>query len=203
MGAHSRARSRETVSGSGPEPEPEPGGKQGGALCPPAPGRAEARDRGGRAAMARARAGRRARAPARPASSVFVLMEPACSWRVSSHVPRPRGGWAPATGTRGRVADPRTVRKLRRGTVWWGRSQLFPWSSIWVRRHSIPASRLSSPIIPPPGRRLNRGTERTSQVCYITGHRSIYIWLFIQGARCNQPESFRINPGTHSSKLGN
>lgn len=54
-----------------------------------------------------------------------------------------------------------------------------------------------------PGRRLNRGTERTSQVCYITGHRSIYIWLFIQGARCNQPESFRINPGTHSSKLGN
>lgn len=34
----------------------------------------------------------RARAPARPASSVFVLMEPACSWRVSSHVPRPREG---------------------------------------------------------------------------------------------------------------
>lgn len=52
VGAHSRARSRETVSGLGPEP----GGKQGGALCPPAPGRAEARDRGGRAAVARARA---------------------------------------------------------------------------------------------------------------------------------------------------
>lgn len=97
VGAHSRARSRETVSGSGPKP----GCKQGGALCPPAPGLAEARGRGGGAAVARARA----RAPARPASSVFVLMEPACSWRVSSHVPRPRRGWALAAETRGRARE--------------------------------------------------------------------------------------------------
>lgn len=55
----------------------------------------------------------RARAPARPASSVFVLMEPACSWRVSSHVRRPRGGWVPATRTRGRVADPEQSENYR------------------------------------------------------------------------------------------
>lgn len=54
----------------------------------------------------RARAPVRALAtPARPASSVFVLMEPACSWRVSSHVPRPRGGWALAARTRGRAQE--------------------------------------------------------------------------------------------------
>lgn len=94
----------------------------------------------------RERARVRARAPACPASSVFVLMEPACSWRVSSHVPRPRGGWALATGTRGRVADPpRTDRKLLL------RYSLAGLVAVWVRRHSIPASRLFSPPTPSSG----------------------------------------------------
>ncbi|XP_076422098.1 uncharacterized protein LOC102911807 [Peromyscus maniculatus bairdii] len=46
-------------------------------------------------------------------------MEPACSWRVSSHVPRPRGGWALAARTRGRAREGSrplgTVRRLPRG----------------------------------------------------------------------------------------
>lgn len=85
---------------------PSEGCKQGGALCPPAPGlpgRAAggARSGGGAAAALGSGGGgapalRRPRAPpppGRPASSVFVLMEPACSWRVSSHVPWAGGGW--------------------------------------------------------------------------------------------------------------
>lgn len=141
----------------------------------------------------RERARVRARAPACPASSVFVLMEPACSWRVSSHVPRPRGGWALATGTRGRVADPpRTDRKLLL------RYSLAGLVAVWVRRHSIPASRLFSP--PNPLLRAGDSTEGSSGPprCVISLDTDVPTWLFIQAARCNRPESFRINPDTHS-----
>nr|XP_030710262.1 uncharacterized protein LOC115851926 [Globicephala melas] len=79
------------------------GCKHGGALCPPAPGRpgraAGGAGGGGGAVAAPGSGGGGAPAPrapplpGRPALSVFVLMEPACSWRVSSHVPWAGGGW--------------------------------------------------------------------------------------------------------------
>lgn len=191
MGAHLRARSRETVSGAGPEP----GGKQGGALCPPAPGLAEARGRGGRAAVASARA--RALAPARPASSVFVLMEPACSWRVSSHVSRPRGGWALAARTPGRAQEGSQPRALPENSAQVrscgaGRSYFSRSSGIWVRRHSIPASQLS------PGLEDQLRESNGPHSCVTTGLGNLSIWLFIQAARYNQPETFKIIPSTQS-----
>lgn len=42
----------------------------------------------------------------RPAASVFVLMEPACSWRVSGHVPWAGGGWGAGRGGRRDAAVP-------------------------------------------------------------------------------------------------
>lgn len=183
VGAHSRARSRETVSGSGP-------GKQGGALCPPAPGRAEARDRGGRAAVARARARPR---PSRLLCFCFDGARVQLA-RVESRAAAARGAGRRRTGRGGGSQTLNSlVRKLRRGTVLWGWSQLHPRSSIWDRRHSIPASRLSPP---PLLLRAGDSTEGSSgpRRCVISLDTEVPIWLFVQAV----PESFRVNPDTHS-----
>ncbi|XP_032161278.1 translation initiation factor IF-2-like [Mustela erminea] len=143
---------------------PSEGCKQGGALCPPAPGlpgRAAggARSGGGAAAALGSGGGgapapRRPRAPpppGRPASSVFVLMEPACSWRVSSHVPWAGGGWGAGgegavthasggpgarggCGARGRVPRADPGRAGCPGRIWWGSWELMLVSAVrtWV-----------------------------------------------------------------------
>lgn len=189
VGAHSRARSRETVSGLGPEP----GGKQGGALCPPAPGRAEARDRGGRAAVARARTRPR---PSRLLCFCFDGARVQLA-RVESRAAAARGAGRRRPGRGGgsqTLNSPKTTARYSLvGLVAVVPLEQYLGSS---SPHPCQSAVLLQPSLP--GRRLDRGIERTSQVCYITGHRSTYIWLFNQAARCNQPESFRINPGTHS-----
>lgn len=190
VGAHSRARSRETVSGSGP-------GKQGGALCPPAPGRAEARDRGGRAAVARARARPR---PSRLLCFCFDGARVQLA-RVESRAAAARGAGRRRPGRRGGSQTLSSLSENYREVRSRGAGRSCSPGAVFgiVVTASLP---LGCPLHPSSSRpetlQRDRGIERTSQVCYIPGHRSTHIWLFIQAVRCNQPESFRVNPDTHS-----
>lgn len=108
-----------------PSALPPPASRGAGARARPAPG-AGRRGRGaGQRRRGRAPAPRRPRAPAprepratrarrRAGSSVFVLVEPACGWRVSSHVP---GAEGPGAGGARRPLGPRGGGEGRGGPL--------------------------------------------------------------------------------------